>query len=738
MTTTNCMINKKIAIIISWVALCLGCEKEQPIIENKQTVINYSIKTTDVSDVGLFTAVFHGIIDMPIKDENEFTIGFQLSEDSLFSGELTHLCVVDSVASDSTFLFSIVRGVGDNLDMPTLYPGTQYYVRSFIVLGDIVYIGNVKSFNTNQVEITTGVIDTITNSINCKVNIFEDYIWIDGFLGVCYGKTPDPTIDDNTLSNDNKDIILNEDGTYSVIIDFPILGSIFYYRAYYCYRGKTYYGETRSTFMPYYYVDMGLSVNWATCNIGASTEYELGDYYAWGETESKSNYDSFNYKWYDVSYNTFTKYFDNSSFGYIGYTDTLQVLTPEDDVAHVKWGDGWRMPTKAEQDELLNNCTWTWTTLNGVNGYRVTSKKEGCTDRSIFLPAAGYRDGTRLYYNGSDGYYWSSSLYTSDSRYAYFLRSSSGLYHYDCGRSYGLSVRPVCSVNVESFDIDCSELLLILDNTHSLNTVINGVVRNIRDIKVIWSSDNESVATVNAEGQVTALSIGTAIITATIMDKTATCTIKVVDETEIEHEYVDLGLSVKWATFNVGATKPEEYGSYYNWGESELNNTSDYKWSTLDTILLEYRPNKYREMVVDGYSKYNNEDKLTALNPEDDVAHIKWGGSWRMPTMAEQDDLRTKCIWTWYDNGNTEFNGVAGYKVTSNIEGYTDRFIFLPAAGYRHGSSLSYVGKYGNYWSSSLNSDNWSNAYYLDFNFFEVDRKDYFREYGRSVRPVCP
>jgi hypothetical protein len=117
------------------------------------------------------------------------------------------------------------------------------------------------------------------------------------------------------------------------------------------------------------------------------------------------------------------------------------VLDPEDDAATANWGGAWRMPTKAEQDELRNNCTWTWTTQNGVNGYKVT----GPNGNSIFLPAAGYLVGGALNLAGSGGYYWSSSLYTDGPSGAYYVYfSSGGVDWYYGNRYYGFSVRPVC------------------------------------------------------------------------------------------------------------------------------------------------------------------------------------------------------------------------------------------------------------------------------------------------------
>ena len=205
-----------------------------------------------------------------------------------------------------------------------------------------------------------------------------------------------------------------------------------------CGGGKN--GEATSPVNGHEYVDLGLpsGLKWATCNVGASSPEDYGGYYAWGEIEEKENYSWNTYKWCNGSYDTQTKYCTDSNNGIV---DNKTTLDPEDDVAHVKWGGSWRMPTETEQDELRNNCTWTWTTQNGVNGYKVT----GPNGNSIFLPAAGYRDGTEVYYRGNYGYYWSSLLYSDyDSLYAYYLNVYSGNFDWYLNyRYYGLSVRPV-------------------------------------------------------------------------------------------------------------------------------------------------------------------------------------------------------------------------------------------------------------------------------------------------------
>lgn len=187
-------------------------------------------------------------------------------------------------------------------------------------------------------------------------------------------------------------------------------------------------------------VDLGLSVKWATMNVGASSPEDYGDYFAWGETSTKSTYNWSMYKWCNGSSRSLTKYNTDSSYGIV---DKKTQLDLSDDAAYVNWGGSWRMPTDAELIELREQCTWTRTTQNGVTGYKVTSKSNG---NSIFLPAAGYLYGSSLRDAGSGGYYWSSSLETGTPDDACNLGLFSDFVGRsgDCTRCDGLSVRPVC------------------------------------------------------------------------------------------------------------------------------------------------------------------------------------------------------------------------------------------------------------------------------------------------------
>ena len=194
------------------------------------------------------------------------------------------------------------------------------------------------------------------------------------------------------------------------------------------------------------WVDLGLPSGtlWATCNVGANSPEEYGDYFAWGETEPKDYYatDWSDYKWCNGDYNQLTKYCVRSDYGYNGFVDNKKELDPEDDAAYVNWGPSWRMPTTEQQCELYENCSSDWTTQNGVNGRLFT----GPNGNTMFLPAAGYRWCASLYDAGSWGYYWSRTLFSILPIYAYgldFYSISGGVYKYYFYRGYGQPVRAV-------------------------------------------------------------------------------------------------------------------------------------------------------------------------------------------------------------------------------------------------------------------------------------------------------
>lgn len=202
--------------------------------------------------------------------------------------------------------------------------------------------------------------------------------------------------------------------------------------------------DSGNTLNGHEYVDLGLPSGtlWAACNVGANTPEEYGDYFAWGETAPKTTYNWSNYKYCNGGdgWNTLTKYCYDASYGYNGFADNLTILLPEDDAATANWGSGWCMPTADQWDELRDNTNTSWITQNGVGGCLFTASN----GHSLFLPAAGLRRDDELDDAGDWGNYWSSSLNTVGSDYAWYFYFSSGYYNmYSNYRGYGFTVRPV-------------------------------------------------------------------------------------------------------------------------------------------------------------------------------------------------------------------------------------------------------------------------------------------------------
>lgn len=504
-------------------------------------------------------------------------------------------------------------------------------------------------------------------------------------------------------------------------------------------------------------VDLGLpsGLKWASFNLGASKPEEYGDYYAWGETEpyyssldplawkegKEAGYDWASYKWCMGSAITMTKYCNNVDYGYYGFIDDKTVLDSGDDAAYVNLGGNWRMPTDAEMTELRENCTWESTTLNGVNGRLVT----GPNGNSIFLPAAGHWNNTDLDSVGSEGFFWSSSL---DTDYALRAWGVGFLGRTYVGRRVGQSVRPVYvgpQIPVESVSLDKPALGLTVGETATL--VASVLPINASNRMVTWASSDQSVATVSDSGMVTGVAVGSALITVTTMDgkRMATCNVTVYAPYAVAvPEAIDLGLpsGLKWASFNMGASKPEEFGDYFAWGETE-------------PYYFSLNPKRWKEGKKDGYSwasytwcngvgtqltKYclssgadywdgeGDPDNKTVLDPEDDAARVVIGDGWRIPSSIEMQELINQCTWEW-----TMLNNVLGYKVT----GPNGNNVFFPAAGLMNGGGLIDVYS-GYYWSSDLAPG--TGSAYAWYIYFNSGRQEIgwgnLRCFGFSIRPV--
>lgn len=296
-----------------------------------------------------------------------------------------------------------------------------------------------------------------------------------------------------------------------------------------------------------------------------------------------------------------------------------------------------------------------------------------------------------------------------------------------------ITVNQAGRIAVTSVELNQTNLTLKPEETATLVATVNP--DNATDKTVTWTSSDASIATVDETGKVTAIKDGTATITARAGEKSATCTVTVKTPVYVGNA-VDLGITItrsdgttynlQWADCNLGTDKPEEFGDYYAWGETETKDIytwETYKFRTSGDSSRNVKLSKYNTS-----SSYGPVDNKTVLDPEDDVAHVKLGGKWRMPTKAEQDALRTQCTWTW-----TTKNGVKGYEVKSKVNSNS---IFLPAAGRWDGTPLYGAGALGDYWSSSVNTNYPHGASHISFDSYFVNWSNYSRCRGFTVRPV--
>ena len=284
---------------------------------------------------------------------------------------------------------------------------------------------------------------------------------------------------------------------------------------------------------------------------------------------------------------------------------------------------------------------------------------------------------------------------------------------------------------VTSITLSKTSLSLVIGEEETIS-VTSVLPDNANDKTYTWYSSDNSIAVVDQNGKITAKAKGNTVIKATANDGSgvsASCAVGVKEPySAVAGEAVDLGLSVKWSSMNLGATSSTEYGDYFAWGETAPKD--NYSWSTYELCNVSSSTlTRYNNSSSCG--NVDNKTEFKDYDYEDDAARQALGVKWRMPTDEEWTELRTKCTWTWV----TDYNGtgINGRLVTAT----NGNSIFLPAAGIRYDATLYYAGSYGGYWSSSLYTDSPFSAWYVYFNFGDVNRYYYkYRYYGFSVRPV--
>ena len=492
-------------------------------------------------------------------------------------------------------------------------------------------------------------------------------------------------------------------------------------------------------------IDLGLSVLWASCNVGASLPQDVGHFFAWGELEPKTVYDWSNYTHSSGTANSLKKYCTDPKYGTVDNKTTLEFA---DDAAYSSSQGKMRIPTTKECQELYDNCKRSRITYKEQIGYLFASPKTG---KAIFIPCNGLKYNS-LWVNHDSAYYWTSDLSSEADIYADHFGGQTLM---NWNRQEGLSIRPVSDKTDDvTIDVNPTRLefgkvpigssatkVVIVSNTGSgaLTFRLEGA-----DDRFSWTPTSEVTLESGKSCEVTITfapsstgQVGSTLrvfSNATNGTKYIECTGEGVESTIAVPEIVDLGLSVKWASFNLGATKPEESGDFYAWGE-----TAPY-YSSQDPLIWKegkeagYDWPSYTWCMGDENSitKYNATDGKTVLDPEDDAAHVNLGGKWRMPTGEEWGALFNNCTSIW-----TKENGVRGMRLTSKVPGYTDKSIFLPAAGSRARTvRYSY---FGTYWSSSLMSDDSPNpdeSWQILFDDAFRMTTNGSRYVGCSVRPV--
>lgn len=387
---------------------------EQKSFTTLQNIELPTVTTADVTDITQNTAVSGG----NVTDDGGATVtarGVCWSKDP-------------NPTIDNSFI-SNGNGTGSfTIEISGLTSATTYYVRAYATNSEGTSYGEQKTFTTLQYiqlpTVTTTIVTNVTSTTATSGgNVTDDGGATVTARGVCWSTSPDPTIDDNKTSDGNGT------GAFTSQLTNLTHSTTYYIRAYATNSEGTSYGEQKyfSTLSDgmingHQYVDLGLSsgLKWATCNVGADSPEDYGNYYAWGETETKAEYTE-----------------DNS----VTYGQQLNDISgnAQYDAAAANWGGSWRMPTRDEITELMYNCSWTPETQNGVDGFKVT----GNNGNYIFIPASGYRDGSSSYIYG-ECYYWSSTPHQYSNDYSYILYSDYEYQSEDMNYRYrGLTIRPV-------------------------------------------------------------------------------------------------------------------------------------------------------------------------------------------------------------------------------------------------------------------------------------------------------
>ena len=469
------------------------------------------------------------------------------------------------------------------------------------------------------------------------------------------------------------------------------------------------------------YVDLGLGgLLFATKNVGAKNPEDSGDFFAWGEVKPKSYYDWHTYKW-AVPTTESDYIYDRVNFSRYYYKNgkpDYPYLLPEDDAATVILGDGWRMPTFEEMFELLK-CEHRRAVRNGVFGYEYI----GPNGNSIFLPACGDIVNDDHINAEFGAKYWCSDCPTGGAATILDINQYGAVWGNTESRRLGLPIRPVRSdkapavpgliFNVLDRYIEQAKQLLATINPEDYSAADYQNLETVYKFAVETREDPKKQDEINKA----AMRLHVTITDLKPLPKPS------------DIKAVDLGLSVRWASANIGARNEDEYGYYISWGELVPKPSGFYRWT--DYLLckeVNEADNNYTfltKYVTD--SRWGEVDNKTRLDPEDDAAHEYLGGDWRTPTTEEAKELLEKCTFEEICR-----RGEPVMKVT----GPNGNHILFPYAGYACWQSRVVFTVFC--WTSDLNPDLPSHAYGFLLTGFSNPKAGTERIDGLPVRAVCP
>ena len=649
----------------------------------------------------------------------------------------------EEVTKDNALVSNISKPASDNgsynilldkdeIDKQTM--GTKYYVRAYMDYDGNTYYGDAVEMVAMEIH---------TDSTNWEVGM-EKNARLCGTakgisagmlehveLGFVAGFTPDVEL---LTAHDTLVCDSTVNGKFVCLLDTIELKQ-YYYRAYLKNKlnGHVFYADLADVKMlGLEYIDLGLpsGLRWANINVGSQTPINNGQYFAWGEVKPDTRYDQTGYS-----------YYQNNAYVNIGnlIDGTYDINGTTYDAAQVIWQGAWRMPTKADAQELIDNCNWERTTLYGKDVYKLTSKKN---DNVIYLPCAGYTSGgnANVNYDNQRTVYRTSTMKT-DNHYVWTIDNNANNYNsnalsLDYNVAYwrydGYPVRPVAMVN-DTLD-DKSQIMLTTDSVQwevgRTTATLHGYLLGLRyhtkaeesgfvcattpnvtneTAGVIYLRTNNGVNDAVANGHFTCEMTG-------ITDNTIyyyRAYVKVdgkyyfANEREFGRKMVELipNSGVYWSNINLGASSPDDSGDYYAWGETTAKTSFN-------------KPNTYPDLGTDiAGSSY-------------DAAHVNWQGLWRMPTRDDVNDLLAKCTWTEV----TKY-GQPMYKVV----GPSGDSIFIAKRGSINGVIKSNDGTRVSLWTSNLCTTEGydkDNAYGTTFYGSNRTIDVVARYMGYTVRPI--